>query len=196
MRPHLLRSRPHATRRILVVLALAVGTIAAALLPASAASADVDDFSYSSWVSDYRVSLDADGHAVAHVTETVVAEFPQTDQNKGIIRGYPERYEGAGLSLRILSVKDAEGRDVPFETESEDGMLLVLTGDDDYVHGSNTYVIESTMRDFMIHGSKSRNDEFYWNLLPLNSTQAIGRFRATVTFAPPLADALTGDTAC
>ncbi|OJU42176.1 MAG: hypothetical protein BGN97_10405 [Microbacterium sp. 69-10] len=196
MRPHLLRPRPHAARRILAMLALAAGMIAAVLLPASAASADVDDFSYSSWTSDYRVSLDADGHAVAHVTETVVAEFPQTDQNKGIIRGYPERYEGAGLSLRILSVKDADGRDVPFETESEDGMLLVLTGDDDYVHGSTTYVIESTMRDFMIHGTKSGNDEFHWNLLPLNSTQAIGRFRTTVTFAPALAKKLTGDTAC
>src|SRR5690606_25765970 len=160
------------------------------------AHADVDDFSYASWESQYDVSLDADGRAQAHVTETVVAEFPEFDQNKGIIRGYPERYEGAGLSIRVLSVTDADGRDVPFETENEDGMLLVLTGDDDYVHGRHTYVIESTMSDFMIHGSESGNDEFYWNLLPLNSTQDIGRFHATIHFAPELADALTGDVAC
>src|SRR5690606_9170974 len=160
------------------------------------ASADVDDFSYSSWDSQYEVSLDADGHAQAHVTETLVAEFPQFDQNKGIIRGYPERLEGAGLGLEILSVKDAEGRDVPYETEHEDGMLLVLTGDDEYVHGPTTYVIESTMRDFMIHGSQTKNDEFYWNLLPLNSTQDIDLFRASIEFSPELADALTGDAAC
>ncbi|MDT0156169.1 DUF2207 domain-containing protein [Microbacterium sp. ARD32] len=186
----------HASARLVAMLALALGLLATVLLPASAASADVDDFSYSSWDSDYRISLDDHGRAVAHVTETLVAEFPDTDQNKGIIRGYPQRYEGAGLSVRILSVKDAEGHDVPYETETEDGMLLVLTGDDDYVHGPTTYVIESTMHDFMIHGGESGNDEFYWNLLPLNSTQDIGRFQATMTFSTQLADALTGDTAC
>jgi hypothetical protein len=160
---------PNARRRILTVLALAVGAAAAVLLPTSAASADVDDFDYSSWESEYRISLDATGRAQAHVTETMVAEFPESDQNKGIIRGYPERYEGAGLDIRVLSVKDADGRDVPFDTEHEDGMLLVLTGDDDYVHGPTTYVIESAMSDFMIHGTQTDNDEFYWNLLPLTA---------------------------
>src|SRR5690606_10029306 len=75
-------------------------------------------------------------------------------------------------------------------------MLLVLTGDDEYMHGPTTYVIESTMRDFMIHGTQTKNDEFYWNLLPLNSTQDIGRFHASIDFSPELADALTGDVAC
>lgn len=142
------------------------------------------------------MSLDGEGRALAHVTETLVAQFPAFDQNKGIIRGYPQRLDGAGLSIQILSVKDAHGRDVPFETETDDGMLLVLTGDDDYVHGSTTYVIESTMRDFMIHGTESGNDEFYWNLLPLNSTQDIGTFHAALTFSPELASELTGDIAC
>lgn len=186
---------PNARRGILSVLALAAAA-AIVLLPAAAASADVNDFDYSSWESEYQVSLDADGRAQAHVTETVVAEFPESDQNKGIIRGYPERYEGAGLDMRILSVRDAEGRDVPFETEHEDGMLLVLTGDDDYVHGPTTYVIESTMRDFMIHGTRTKNDEFYWNLLPLNSTQSIGSFHASIYFSPELSESLTGDIAC
>ncbi|GAA3932394.1 DUF2207 domain-containing protein [Microbacterium soli] len=181
--------------RVLAILAVVLGALIAVLAPA-AASADVDDFDYSSWESRYDVSLDAEGRAVAHVTETVVAEFPEFDQNKGIIRGYPQRFEGAGLDIRILSVTDGAGHDVPFETDTEDGMLLVLTGDDDYVHGPTTYVIESTMRDVMIHGTQTGNDEFYWNLLPLNSTQDIGRFRATIAFSPPLAAALTGDAAC
>ncbi|BDZ39538.1 DUF2207 domain-containing protein [Microbacterium suwonense] len=190
------RRGPQTQERILAAFAVALGALVAVLLPASAATADVNDFSYSSWDSTYEVSLDSSGRAVAHVTEKMVAEFPDFDQNKGIIRGYPQRLEGAGLDIRILSVTDAEGHDVPFETETEDGMLLVLTGDDDYVHGSTTYVIESTMRDFMIHGTESGNDEFYWNLLPLNSTQDIGAFRATMTFSPQLAAALTGDVAC
>ncbi|WP_227468227.1 DUF2207 family protein [Microbacterium sp. YJN-G] len=202
MRPLPPLARPHTfsgmsvPRRVFAVIAVVLGMLAAVLLPAPAASADVDDFSYSSWESRYELSLDDKGRAVAHVTETLVAEFPDFDQNKGIIRGYPQRYEGAGLSVEIVSVTDAEGRPVPFETETEDGELLVLTGDDDYVHGSNTYVIESTMRDVMIHGTETGNDEFYWNLLPLSSSQDIGRFRAEIVVSPELADALTGDVAC
>lgn len=182
-------------RRVLIALAFAVGLIAA-LIPVAPASADVDDFSYSSWSAEYDVALDAEGRSIAQVTETLVAEFPSHDQNKGIIRGYPQRYLGAGLDIDIVSVTDAEGRDVPFEVETEDDMVLVLTGTDDYVHGSTTYVIRSTMRDVMVHGTESGNDEFYWNLLPLNSTQAIGRFDAELRFAPELASAATGDTAC
>lgn len=183
-------------RRAICLVTLIVGLLAAVLLPASAASAGVDDFSYSSWTSTYDVSLDDEGRAVAHITETVVAEFPDFDQNKGIVRGYIERFEQAGLDLRILSVKDADGEPVPYETESDDGTLFVLTGTDDYVHGPQTYVIESEMHDFMITGTQSGNDEFYWNLLPLVSTQDIGHFRADITFSPELADALTGDVAC
>ncbi|MFD5224433.1 DUF2207 domain-containing protein [Microbacterium sp. NPDC058342] len=195
MRYDLRTHRSPVRARLLIILTVALGALAGAL-PAAGAAADVDDFSYSSWDSRYEVSLDASGRTVAHVTETLVAEFPDTDQNKGIIRGYPQRLNGAGLGVEIVSVQDADGRDVPYETETEDGMLLVLTGNDDYAHGSTTYVIESTMRDVMIHGTETGNDEFYWNLLPLNSTQAIGRFDAAVVFSPELADALTGDVAC
>lgn len=146
-------------KRVLVVLAIVVGMLAGAS-PATPAAADVDDFSYSSWSSEYDISLDAEGRAVAQVTETLVAEFPESDQNKGIIRGYPQRYLGAGLGIDIVSVTDENGRDVPFEIENEDDMVLVLTGTDDYVHGATTYVIRSTMRDFMVHGAESGNDEF------------------------------------
>jgi len=180
----------------LAALTLVVGTLIALLPSTPAAADDVDDFSYSSWSAEYDVSLDSEGRALAQVTETLVAEFPQHDQNKGIIRGYPQRYLGAGLGIEIVSVTDAEGHAVPFEIETEDDMVLVLTGTDEYVHGSTTYVIESTMRDFMAHGTESGNDEFYWNLLPLNSTQDIGRFDAQIRFSADLAEAATGDAAC
>ncbi|WP_336646553.1 DUF2207 domain-containing protein [Microbacterium sp. USHLN186] len=189
-------ARPHGLRAALVLLPMLLLGLLAALVPAAPASADVDDFSYSSWSSQYEVSLDAEGRAVARITETLVAEFPEQDQNKGIIRGYPQRYLGAGLDIRIVSVTDDAGRPVPFEVDTEDDMVLVLTGTDEYVHGRTTYVIESTMRDFMVRGTDTGRDEFYWNLLPLDSTQDIARFDAEITFAPDLAAQLTGDVAC
>ncbi|WP_435749158.1 DUF2207 domain-containing protein [Microbacterium sp. PMB16] len=173
----------------------------------AAKPADVDDFSYASWDARYEVGLDDEGRARMRVTETVVARFPEYDQNRGIVRGLPTSYEGAGIDTRVLSVKDDAGTDVPFETEEDDGLLFVLTGDDDFVQGLATYVIEYEMRDVILAAGASRGsgdqrggnpavDEFYWDLLPLDSTQAIERFRADIVFDATMADRLAGSTSC
>ncbi|MDF2508889.1 MAG: hypothetical protein K0Q52_2748, partial [Microbacterium sp.] len=166
-------------------------------------SGDVDDFSYASWDAVYEVGLDDDGRARTHVTETLVARFPETDQNHGIVRGLLTSYEGASTETRVLSVTDENGAEVPYETDEEDGLLYVLTGDDDnYVQGLTTYVIEYEMRDTVIATKPAAGsstppvDEFYWNLLPLDSTQPIERFRADIVLDAELTAALTGSTRC
>ena len=143
----------------------------------------------------YEVGLDDDGRARMHVTETLTARFPDIDQNKGIVRGLPTSYENAWLDPRVLSVTDETGADVPYETENEDGLLLVLTGDDDYVRGLTTYVIEYEMRDVIL-AADSGVDEFYWDLLPLDSTQRIEAFHAEVAFDEAMTDRMTGDARC
>jgi uncharacterized membrane protein YgcG len=187
---------------------VAVLTPAAALAasdrPASdVAATDVDDFSYSSWDAVYEIGLDDEGRARMHVTETLVARFPDVDQNRGIVRGLETSYEGASTETTILSVTDENGADVPYETDEEDGLLFVLTGnDDDFVQGLTTYVIEYEMRDVVLATDPSAGssappaDEFYWDLLPLDSTQPIDRFRADVTFDPAMSAALDGATRC
>src|SRR5690606_170021 len=120
--------------------------------------------------------------ATLHAVETRVAEFPDFDQNRGIVAGFPERYQGASLQTTILSVRDENGDEVPYETEDDDGVLYVLTGDDDFVHGTTTYVIEYEMRDVILAASGTKVDEFYWDLLPLDSTQDIASFHAEVRF--------------
>lgn len=204
--------------RIIHAFAVLVLTLAGIAAPAAAlaathssvrpaASQDVDDFSYAFWDAVYDVGVDDEGRARAHVTETLVARFPEYDQNRGIVRGLPTTYEGASIDTRVLSVKDEEGADVPYETDEEDGLLLVLTGNDDYVQGLTTYVIEYEMRDVILAADASRGsrgegsgapavDEFYWDLLPLDSTQPIERFRADITFDAALSDRLTGSTRC
>lgn len=192
--------------RTLAVLALsAVGLLiptavvaAPTLAPAavhSSVSADVDDFSYASWDASYELGLDDEGRARLHVTETLVARFPESDQNKGIVRGLPTSYEGARIDTQILSVTDENGADVPYETETDDGVLYVLTGDDDYVQGLTTYVIEYTMRDVIL-AADNGVDEFYWDLLPLDSTQAIETFRASIAIDATLSESLTGSARC
>ncbi|MEJ1922259.1 DUF2207 domain-containing protein [Microbacterium sp. KHB019] len=184
--------------RSLIVAAVAAGALLAGSAAASAAlaHADVDDFDFSSWDATFDVGIDDEGRATLHVTETRVAEFPESDQNKGIVAGFPERYQGASLSTTILSVRNENGQDVAYETDEDDGVLYVLTGDDEYVHGPTTYVIEYEMRDVVLAASGTKVDEFYWDLLPLDSTQDIGRFDATVRFDETLGEQLTGDASC
>ncbi len=166
------------------------------LLPAPAsADTDVNDFDYSSWDARYDVSLDDDGRARMHVTETLTAEFPDRDQNRGIVYGLAERYEGASLDTTVLSVTDESGSAVPYETDSDDGLLYILTGTDEYVHGTTTYVIEYEMRDTIL-AADTGVDEFYWDLLPLDSTQDIGAFHAEIVFDTNLSAHLTGDARC
>ncbi|WP_091229955.1 DUF2207 domain-containing protein [Microbacterium sp. 3J1] len=188
-----------ATRLAPALLALAL-TAGAVLVPASTATAaaplaDVDDFSYAEWDASFEVGLDDDGRAHLHVTESLTARFPDHDQNKGIVRGLPTSYENAWLEVRVLSVTDEEGAEVPFETDEDDGLLYVLTGDDDYVQGLTTYVIEYEMRDVVL-AADTGVDEFYWDLLPLDSSQAIESFRADILLDDALTEDLTGNARC
>lgn len=187
------------TAAALLVPTTPAAAAAAGPAPAAGAStairADVDDFSYASWDARYEVGLDDDGRSHMHVTESLTARFPEVDQNKGIVRGLPTSYENAWLDVRVLSVTDETGADVPYETEQEDGLLLVLAGDDDYVRGLTTYVIEYEMRDVVL-AADSGVDEFYWDLLPLDSTQPVEDFRAEIVFDETMTDRLTGNARC
>lgn len=188
-------SSAHTTSRATTTGTATTTTTGTATTTGFGVSADVDDFSYASWDARYEIRLDDDGRARMHVTETLVARFPDVDQNRGIVRGLPTGYEGARLDTRILSMTDENGADVPYETETDDGVLYVLTGDDDYVQGLTTYVIEYAMSDVIL-AADDGVDEFYWDLLPLDSTQAIESFRATIAVDPVMSDALTGSTRC
>ncbi|MDR6868303.1 putative membrane protein YgcG [Microbacterium resistens] len=185
--------------RLRTALLAALGLLVALFAPlavAMPAQADVNDFDYASWDATYEVGVDADGRSVLHVTETLVARFPETDQNRGIVRGLPEKYDGAPISPTVLSIRDDRGENVPYETDSENDVLLLALGDDQYRHGLTTYVIEYTMRDVFHEPEDAAIDEFYWDLLPLDSTQPIESFTGTIRFDDALAARATGESSC
>lgn len=155
----------------------------------------VDKFDYASWDSQVLLERDHDGHPVVTVTETVVASFPDHDQNRGIVRGIPSP---GSQSIRDIRVTDGGGEPVPFDREydSSSRMLYVLVGTDAYVHGDQTYVINYRTDEGVVGDPRTGVQELYWNLLPLDSAQAIQRFTATVRIDPELSHALTGQHAC
>lgn len=179
--------------------AAALGGLAVAAALASTpspAQASVDDFAYESWDAKYVLDLDAEGRAVARVTETLTPVFPDFDQNRGIVRALPLEYEDAPVPPTGITVTDAAGRRVPFTTEDSGRFRGILVGDDAYVHGRQTYVISYTLRDVVLAASKTRADEFYWDVLPIERQQRVDAFSLDVEFAPTLAKRLTGAAAC
>jgi len=174
--------------------------VAFAVAPAGAANAGVvagvSDFEFASFDGQYYLSADDDDVARLRVVETLVAEFPTIDQNRGIVRQIPRSYRGAPLDIQVTSVTDAAGSPVYFETENSDDFVELALGTDDYVHGEQTYVIEYTARDVIQYFPDSRGDEFYWDLNGDGWGQPFGVVSGTVHVDDSLAEHLTGEQAC
>ena len=158
-----------------------------------AASADVDDFEFESMHADYSLSLGEHNIPQLKVTETLVAVFPETDQNRGIRRLIPDGYQEHSLGTEVVSVVDENGLARDFSVESVDGFSEVVSKftDDRYVHGRQTYIITYTqkwvIRDF------EDTSEFYWDVNGTGWGQPFGRVSATVTMSPVLSQLLQTD---
>jgi uncharacterized membrane protein YgcG len=185
-------------RRIAAVGA-ALLLAAGAVLAASPASAGVDDFEFESMSVEYSLSRDADGTARLHVVETLVALFPEFDQNRGILRDIPNNLGRVDTGVDILSVTDENGDPVPYEESrwsdyQGDEFVELALGTDEFVQGRTTYVIEWTAHDVI--RTFDTGQEFYWDVNGTGWPQAFGEVSATLLLAPDLRAAATGETAC
>lgn len=183
-------------RRIVAAAAVAgvalVGAFGGAVITPTSASAGVDDFSFTSFHGAYSLGADAEGRSTLTTVETLVAQFPEIDQNHGIRRNLVERYDGHPTALNVVSVTDENGMPRPYEAESDDDVLSLTIAADDYVHGAQTYVITYTQRDVTRFFSDTDADEFYWDTNGTDWSQPFGSVTADVHIAEGLRDALTG----
>ncbi|HEV7948883.1 MAG TPA: DUF2207 domain-containing protein, partial [Glaciihabitans sp.] len=129
-------------KRILLAIVVATGITVGGAAPAFAGAAavtsapvsassvsselavlrhSVDDFSFESYTADYYLSRADDGTSQLQTVETFVAQFPDFDQNRGILRAIPLDYDGVELSPEVESVVDASGESVPFEEDTDGG---------------------------------------------------------------------------
>ena len=180
--------------RLALALTLAAG-FALALAP-TAAVADTSDFTFDSFDAEYTLSREADGTSTLLVVETIVARFPDFDQNRGIIRAIPDDYDGVPLNTSVISVTDQNGTDVYYESFYSGGFIELYLGTDEFVRGVQTYVISYTQQNVVRSFDDTGSDEFYWDVNGTGWPQPFGRVSATVTLAPDVAATLTGNTAC
>lgn len=154
-----------------------------------------DRFSYRSWHTEMELVEAPQGVTRLYVTETLVARFPNHDQNKGLVRGIPVDDPS---HFAVQSVQDANGAPVPYRrvSDPEHQMEYLLLGDESYVNGEHTYVIRYEVIDPIVTDPEHGVEELSWDLLPLDSAQPIDQFSATLRVAPEYAEGLTGDHAC
>lgn len=171
---------------------------AAARAAVAAVPAGVDDFTFVSFDAVYELGRDADDRSVLETTETLVALFPEVDQNRGIRRAIPLHYDGHPVDLEVVSVTDAEGRPRAFDAEADDDdeFLVVTIAGDEYVHGEQAYVITYRQHNVTLQPDDAAVDEFYWDVNGTGWAQPFAVVRAELRVDDDLAAAFTGDAAC
>lgn len=158
----------------------------------------VDDFTFDSFDVEYRLGRDADGHATLLTTETLVARFPEFDQNRGIRRSLPATYQGHTTQLTVLSVTDGDGQPRPYDVEYGSGIVDIIAAvpEGQFVRGEQTYVITYAQRDVVDFAASSNAEEFYWNLTGTDWAQPFARVSGRVVLNDGLRSALLDQDAC
>jgi len=178
------------------LLGIAVLALLATLGLPTAAQADTSDFTFDSFDADYTLTRLDDGTSHLEVVETIVAEFPDYDQNRGIIRAIPSDYDGVDLNTAIRYVQDENGNDVPYEVSDTGDFLELALGTDDFVYGETTYVIAYMQENVIRSFEDTHANEFYWDINGTGWEQPFGRVSGVLHVDPSLVAALTGNAAC
>lgn len=159
----------------------------------------LDDFTFDSFDAVYELSRDEGGRSVLDATETLVARFPEFDQNRGIRRALPRSYRGHLTDIEQITVTDGTGTTRSFEVEEDeddDGFLFVTIRADDFVHGEQTYVIGYRQHNVTLQPDDANIDEFYWDVNGTGWAQPFGRVSAELRLSDDVAAARTSAVAC
>ena len=177
-------------RFITMFVAVATMFVMVATMFSGVTYAGVNDFYFSDFTGDYYLTKDTEGVSHLKVIESVTAEFPDFNQNKGICRYIPfTNQNGRNITLSHLTRSDIKvtrnGVSEPvYSIEKERGFYNVCTGTDDYVLGSQTYVFEyefeKVVTEFEDEGRVFQ--ELYWDTNGNGATQRFDKVTARLHF--------------
>ncbi len=164
---------------------------------ATPVSAAVNDFTISQYDIDFNLSRDDTNHSVLTTRETIFATFPSSNQNHGIERYIPKKYDGHSTQLDIQSVTRQDGTKWNYTTYDSGGYTVVRIGDaDKYLHGSQAFVLAYTQRDVTRYFADTGADEFYWDANGTEWQVPIESLTVKLTIDKTLTSSLNGNTAC
>ena len=161
------------------IISLVVGS------PMLVGAATKNNFVIESFDAEYYLSRDSEGRSTLKTVETITANFLSRNQNHGLERAIPTRYDDHSTSMSIVSIVNDRGEDLPYHTVSGDAsdLSVLRIGDaDTYVYGLQTYVITYTQRDVTKGFSESsgNRDELYWDLNGSEWKVPIKEFQASL----------------
>lgn len=175
------------------------------LAPKVNASTSADNFSFKSFTGDYFISKDESGLAKMHVKETLVAEFPNFNQNHGLRRIIPVTNQ-AGKNIVIPHPSDFKatvkrnGIIEPYTSSYEDRAITLKIGNGDvYVQGEQTYTIEydfENVASFFEENNPNKFQEVYWNANGNAWSQTFDSVTANLHIDAALLPNLTTNHAC
>lgn len=178
-------------KKLLVgIIALVLGVVG---MPTTARALDTNNFTISSYDVQMTLGRDGDNRSTLSAKETIVAAFPDFDQNHGLERAFVKTYDGHDLSFNLTNVTDANGNALNYHWNGDN---LRIGDGETYVHGLQTYVIAYTMRDVTRYYSDTGRDEFYWDVIGTDWQVPIASATVQLALDPALQAALTGNTAC
>lgn len=170
--------------------------LALVLLSSLPASASVEDFSFEAFDASYELDRTEDGRSSMTVTETLVALFPEYDQNRGLARYLPTTYQRVSLETEMLSVTDESGSPRPWSTMKEGDVLVIesVVPQGQYVYGRQvyrlTYQQENVIGDFT---ESTGVQEFYWDINGSGWPQRFGRVTAEIRVPADIAPSVRTD---
>ncbi|MCL2371759.1 DUF2207 domain-containing protein [Candidatus Saccharibacteria bacterium] len=184
--------------KLLVALTAVITSLIGALIIAAPVSANVQNFHFSEFRAIYRLNATESGTTL-DVHELLVAEFPNRNQNKGIVREIPRtNQDGQNVvlqDLRIGILRNGQPEPI-WEIQRRGGgqWFEVSTGTDAYLRGTQrfelSYQFQNVITDFGTH------QELYWDTNGTAWQQRFDRLSATVFLPAQAMGGFTNETRC
>ncbi len=183
--------------RILRSISVLVVFIAASSHVASAQTTNSQPaITFNSFNGNYYLSRDAENHSLLTSEEVVLADFPSTGKFTGITRIIPQFYQGNSVKIKVLSVTNSSGQDIPYkESSNRDQNLAITIGDPEVtLLGSQTFRIKYQTRNVVNLGGDK--NEFLLLVNGRGWSQGFGQVNAVVHIPRSFSANLTSDPTC
>ncbi|MCA9330887.1 DUF2207 domain-containing protein [Candidatus Saccharibacteria bacterium] len=176
---------------IIALCALALGNTQAV------SAANLNNFTVSDYRIHYVLGRDVENRSTLTTTESITAAFPSFDQNHGIERFIPKKYDGHPVNLEIQSVQNQAGQPWNYTTYDSGEYTVVRIGDaNTYVHGEQSYVLTYTQHDVTKSFADTGRDEFYWDTNGTEWRVPIQNLSVDLETSVDVSGAMTSDNAC
>ena len=127
--------------------------------------ASANDFYFTDTTFDYYLEKLEDGRSKMHIDEVLTAVFPSFNQNHGIERCIPKKYNQVSILPNLNFVVQKNGISEPFTTYNDGDFLCLRIGNaNKYVHDEQIYTISYDVENVILNPTNATGQELYWDV--------------------------------